>query len=338
MGEDIILKMQYKQLYIKVSLIFIIYFLIVFIMKNSIELTPFFILSFFILFLVLFVIKTQIKDSNKVYKQIDMLYYNLLNERKSHNSFDEVSNSLDLIINDVKNRIIDIEKLSKHRSQFLGNVSHELKTPIFTLQGYIDTLLDGAIDDTEVNKDFMKKIKVQSERIESLLTDLIKISMIESKETKLNKKTILLSDIIDEINNKYTNILKSRGDKLILPDVKDIMINVDKESILSVFDNLITNAINYSDRGDVIISVKYNNDKIIISVIDHGIGIDEKQIERIFERFYRVDSDRSRSSGGTGLGLSIVKHILLAHDSNIEVKSQSSIGSTFSFSLPVLKN
>ena len=110
------------------------------------------------------------------------------------------------------------------------------------------------------------------------------------------------------------------------------------KSILSVFDNLITNAINYSDRGDVIISVKYNNDKIIISVIDHGIGVDEKQIERIFERFYRVDSDRSRSSGGTGLGLSIVKHILLAHDSNIEVKSQSSIGSTFSFSLPVLKN
>ena len=109
MEEDIILKMQYKQLYIKVSLIFIIYFLIVFIMKNSIEFTPFFIISFFMLFLVLFVIKTQTKDSNKIYKQIDMLYYNLLNERKSHNSFDDVSGSLDLIINDVKNRIIDID-------------------------------------------------------------------------------------------------------------------------------------------------------------------------------------------------------------------------------------
>ena len=123
-----------------------------------------------------------------------------------------------------------------------------------------------------------------------------------------------------------------------LPDVESIKINIDKAAMLSVFDNLIANAINYSDSGDIIVSVKHHNDEIVVSIIDHGIGIDSDKIDRIFERFYRVDSDRSRSSGGTGLGLSIVKHILLAHGTSIEVKSKLSIGSTFSFSLPILKN
>tara|TARA_Y100000994_G_scaffold247763_1_gene253826 strand:- start:432 stop:1424 length:993 start_codon:yes stop_codon:yes gene_type:complete len=324
--------------YLNILLISILYFIVIYFFAGIINTNIYYLSTFCFLFFIIIFIYNINSSIVSIYEQIDSFYYNIVNDKKKHTSLPEIIESIDFLIEFLNDRNESIEKLTKYRSQFLGNVSHELKTPIFTMQGYVDTLLDGAINDPGVNKKFIKKIKLQSERIESLLTDLIKISMIESNELKLNKKDILLSDIIKEINLRYSHILIKRGNKLLLPDVGSIKINADKNAMLSVFDNLVANAINYSDSGDIILSVKYHNDEIVISIIDHGIGIDQEQLDRIFERFYRVDSDRSRASGGTGLGLSIVKHILLAHDTNIEVKSELSFGSTFSFSFPILKS
>ena len=330
--------MSNKLNYLKIVLVSIFYFIVIYFFVGVVNTNIYYIATFCFLLIIIVLIYKMQSSIDSLYNQIDSLYYHVIKNKKKHTSLIEVVESIDYLLEFLNNRKNSIEKLTKHRSQFLGNVSHELKTPIFTLQGYIDTLLDGAINDSNINESFVKKIKLQAERIESLLTDLIKISMIESNELKLNKKDVFLSDIIKEIDLRYADILIKRGNKLVLPDVESIKINIDKAAMLSVFDNLIANAINYSDSGDIIVSVKHHNDEIVISIIDHGIGIDSDKIDRIFERFYRVDSDRSRSSGGTGLGLSIVKHILLAHGTSIEVKSELSIGSTFSFSLPILKN
>ena len=161
------------------------------------------------------------------------------------------------------------------------------------------------------------------------------ISMIESEDIKLDIQKIKLSDILTEIYSDFSERLVERGDKLIIPDSTDINVSIDKEKILTVFSNLISNAINYSDSGDVIVTVKKYKNNVNVRVIDHGIGIPEKDFDYIFNRFYRVDKHRSNTSGGTGLGLAIVKHILLAHNIEINIKSTEGVGSEFSFTLPI---
>ena len=170
------------------------------------------------------------------------------------------------------------------------------------------------------------------------MEDLIKISMIESDELKLNIEKVNFKDIIESIKSNFEDVLIKRKDELILPDdINELYVDVDKKNIQIVFNNLVNNAISYSDKGNVIISAKLEKNMLNIKIVDHGIGIDENNISRIFERFYRVDNDRSRSKGGTGLGLAIVKHILLAHNITIGIESKQNFGSTFSFSLPISK-
>ena len=262
----------------------------------------------------------------------------VFNKKKSHSNLSEILNSIELINKDIVEKNINIVDLEKSRSKFLGNVSHEIKTPLFVLQGYIDTLLDGAINDKNVNIDFLQKIKKQSDRLQNLMEDLIKISMIESDELKLNIEKVNFKDIIESIKSNFEDVLIKRKDELILPDdINELYVDVDKKNIQIVFNNLVNNAISYSDKGNVIISAKLEKNMLNIKIVDHGIGIDENNISRIFERFYRVDNDRSRSKGGTGLGLAIVKHILLAHNITIGIESKQNFGSTFSFSLPISK-
>ena len=332
MGWDIFLKVNDKK-YLIIFLVLILQSIILYGFDFNVISIQYFIAIFFTYLLLFQFFKKFLNPINNVYENFDLMYLKIIKNKKTHSNLDDVSNSLNELNEFIENQMHNIENLEKYRSQFLGNVSHELKTPIFTLQGYIDTLMDGAIDDKAVNKTFLSKIKKQSERIENLLTDLIKISMIESNEMKLEINRTELSTILDEVKDKYLPILKNRGDNLLVPDTKSVFVDVDKNNILSVFDNLITNAINYSDNGDIIISVKYNKGNVIISITDHGVGITKEHQKRIFERFYRIDSNRSREYGGTGLGLSIVKHILLSHDSDISIESNQNIGSTFSFKL-----
>tara|TARA_B110000438_G_scaffold259780_1_gene269406 strand:- start:431 stop:1249 length:819 start_codon:yes stop_codon:yes gene_type:complete len=270
--------------------------------------------------------------------EFDKLYLFFFDKEKKHKDFSDIEKSLDLITSDIFNKKNNIENLEKHRSKFLGNVSHEIKTPLFILQGYIDTLINGAVNDPEVNIIFLNKIKNQSLRLNNLMEDLITISMIESDELKLKIERTNFKEIVSFLDSDFSQILINRGDKLVFPDKIDhLFVDVDKENILIVFRNIINNAISYSDKGNVIISAKIEKNKLNIRIIDLGIGIDEYNIKRIFERFYRVDNDRSRKKGGTGLGLAIVKHILLAHKMTFNIESKLGTGSTFNFRLPISK-
>ena len=162
--------------------------------------------------------------------------------------------------------------------------------------------------------------------------------MLESEESQLKLEKINLMDIITNVKDTFKQVLQSRKSNLIVPDEKAVYILADKKNMEIVFNNLINNAINYSDSGDIIISLKYIKKNIVIRIIDQGIGISKDNVQQIFERFYRVDSDRSRETGGTGLGLAIVKHILLAHNIEIKVDSKVNMGTEFIFEIPVLKN
>ena len=224
-------------------------------------------------------------------------------------------------------------QISLSRSQFFANATHEFKTPIFSIKGYIETLQDGAITDNKVNKTFLDKMYKQAERLESLFNNLIEISKIESNEISIDKKPIKLNDIMIWIEDHYKDQANKKGLTLSIPNTNSLMINGDLERLKICFGNLIQNAINYSEKGGISILIKNISNHINIKIIDNGIGIPIEYQDRIFERFFRVDDSRSRSSGGSGLGLAIVKHILEAHDSSISIDSTPEQGTIIEFTL-----
>ncbi|MEJ5350355.1 MAG: ATP-binding protein [Melioribacteraceae bacterium] len=231
-----------------------------------------------------------------------------------------------------RNDINHLKKLERIRTEFLGNVSHELRTPIFAIQGYIETLLDGAIDDKKVNRTFLQKANQHVINLNNLLNDLIDISMIESKQMKMSLRYFKAAPFLENIVSEMKQHAEKKNLELILHPVnQNLEIFGDKERLKQVMNNLITNAIKYTETGKIEVGVDEYEREVRIFVRDTGIGIDEKDLNRIFERFYRVDKNRSRDMGGTGLGLAIVKHIVEAHNSKVEVKSELGKGSEFSF-------
>ena len=233
-----------------------------------------------------------------------------------------------------KSDIEYLERLQKMRSQFLANVSHELRTPIFAIQGYIETLLNGALNDPKVNKHFLEKAEHHTVNLSNLLNDLIDISMIESGEMRMSYRYFDISDFIKNIVNEFSLIAEEKNIQIIFnPPNTGLQVFGDKERLRQVFVNLIQNAIKYTDEGNVEILLEEEKKSVNINVIDTGIGIPQEDIDRIFERFYRVDKARSKAVGGTGLGLAIVKHIIDAHSSKIIVESVFGKGSRFSFKL-----
>ncbi|MEG8945737.1 sensor histidine kinase [Rosettibacter firmus] len=237
----------------------------------------------------------------------------------------------------IENDISHLKKLEKIRTEFLGNVSHELRTPIFAIQGYIETLLNGAIDDKKVNRTFLEKANQHVNNLNNLLNDLIDISMIESKQMRMSLRFFKIAPFLENIVYEFKPYAEKKNLELVLlPFNNNIEVYGDKERLKQVMNNLITNAIKYTETGKVEIGVVEFNKSVKIFVKDTGIGIPEKDLDRIFERFYRVDKNRSREMGGTGLGLAIVKHIIEAHNSKVEVKSQPGKGSEFSFVLKKL--
>lgn len=233
-----------------------------------------------------------------------------------------------------KNDIEYMRKLQRVRSEFIANVSHELRTPIFAIQGYIETLLNGAINDSNVNKSFLEKAAHHTNNLSNLLNDLINISMIESGEMQMSFRYFDLGPYILSVVEEMKYLADEKNINLVCNPIRDgLQVFGDKERLKQVLINLIQNAIKYTEKGGVEISVEEDKKFVTIKVKDTGIGIPEDQLTRIFERFYRVDKARSRAVGGTGLGLSIVKHIIEAHNSKVEVKSTVGIGSEFSFKL-----
>ena len=232
--------------------------------------------------------------------------------------------------------IQQLKQMEKYRKEFLGNVSHELKTPIFNIQGYILTLLDGGIDDKEINMLYLNRTEKSIDRMISIIEDLESISKLEAGELEINPEEFNLFQLIEDVfdlqeiratnKNIELNINKS-GEK-------QLMVLGDKQRLFQVFSNLVVNSINYGRQGGRTTINYYDMDnRYLIEIKDNGIGIKESDLPRIFERFYRADKSRSREQGGTGLGLAIVKHLIEAHNQTINVTSTYGSGTSFTITL-----
>ncbi|MBN1250836.1 MAG: ATP-binding protein [Bacteroidales bacterium] len=224
----------------------------------------------------------------------------------------------------------------KYRKEFLGNVSHELKTPLFNIQGYILTLLDGGIHDKKINIKYLERTEKNINRLISVVEDLETISKLESGEIQLNIETFDIIKLILEVFEMQEIRANKKNIKLNFYEKykKPVFVKADKKGIFDVISNLVINSIIYGkENGKTIIKIEEKNKTVLIQIEDDGIGISENNLQRIFERFYRVDTSRSKIQGGTGLGLSIVKHMLEVHKQKITVKSKFGEGSSFSFSL-----
>ncbi|MGA2774451.1 MAG: ATP-binding protein [Candidatus Omnitrophota bacterium] len=232
--------------------------------------------------------------------------------------------------------ITGIRRLETMRRDFVANVSHELKTPLTSIKGFVETLLEGALEDKENNRNFLKIIQEHANRLDNLVNDLLSLSHLESKGIAIVKNEFNLSNQVKEVVAGFKSQLKSKGIEIINHLPKELIINGDKDRVEQVLVNLIDNAIKFNkDKGSIKI---YNQDcsgNIKVIIEDCGLGIPQKDIPRIFERFYRVDKARSRELGGTGLGLSIVKHIVELHGGTVGVESTEGLGSKFWFILPI---
>ncbi|MGQ7869747.1 sensor histidine kinase [Sunxiuqinia sp. sy24] len=235
--------------------------------------------------------------------------------------------------------ITRLKDLERYRKDFVGNVSHELKTPIFNIQGYILTLLEGGIDDPKVNKLYLKRTEKSIDRMISIVEDLESITKLESGELKLKLEVFDLVRLTDDVLEMEQMMASERKIQLLFnrPE-RPVKVLADKKRITEVITNLVVNGIKYGRRkGFVKISFYDLKHSLMVEVADNGLGIDNKHLSRIFERFYRADKSRSREQGGTGLGLSIVKHIIEAHEQTINVKSAVDEGTTFTFTLEKAK-
>lgn len=282
-----------------------------------------------------------------IYEKIRIIYKNIHNFKvnKDHFSpksysdnelFEQVNKEVLKWAVDKKSEIETLKKLEVFRREFLGNVSHELKTPITSIQGYILTLLDGGLEDAEINKKYLVRTEQNIKRMIEIVDDLEAISKLETGELKLHLVkfdiVVLTKEILEILEFKAS---EAKVEILFAEQYEPIMVIGDRESIQKVLTNLIENSIKYcrSESGKTKISFLDMDENILIEITDNGIGIDKEYIPRLFERFFRVDKARSRDKGGSGLGLAIVKHIIEAHHQTINVRSTIGIGSTFAFTL-----
>lgn len=258
---------------------------------------------------------------------------NLLEEPDSLISLeDKVDHLIESRVKELKH----FENLDSYRKEYLGNVSHELKTPVFNIQGYIDTLLNGGLEDETINMDYLKRAERSIDRLIHIIDDLETITQLESGELHLDLDTFDIASLCKDLYGALELIAAKRNIKLELAKKYDkpIYVYADKFRIRQVLVNLITNSIKYgNDNGTTTVSLSYLDNDVIIEVKDNGMGIEKRHLPRVFERFYRIDKGRSREQGGTGLGLAIVKHIIDAHQKSIKVESEIQKGTTFTFSL-----
>lgn len=280
------------------------------------------------------------REINRIYKMLEKLRKKELSGIKTEKS--GALNPLKKINEEIysfallkQKEIDELRKLEAFRREFIADVSHELKTPIFAAQGFVHTLLDGAVNDKQVRSRFLKKAAKSLDGLDVLVQDLLTLSQIESGDIKMKFEPVdlhkLCAEVIDQLEEKATK--KNIRLKLLDPHHK-LIVQADWQRITQVVSNLVSNALNYTDEGgDVSVSFDVTRKNITTIVKDTGEGIPAQHLSRIFERFYRVDKSRSREKGGTGLGLAIVKHILEGHSSRAEVESTPGKGSTFSFRL-----
>ena len=298
-----------------------------------------FFISFATSFLLLFFVNII------VFKRVEQLLFTVKNFRSQSdkkNTPTETNNDIDNLdieilawADDRKNEIERLKKLEVYRKEFLGNVSHELKTPIFNIQGYVLTLLDGGLEDASINRNYLMRAEKSVDRMITIIDDLEAISQLETGELQIEPERFdiiaLAKDVVDAQELKAT----AKGIILTLPeDLKPIFVLADRFRIRQVFVNLIVNSVKYGkEYGETQIRFYDTGDNVTVEIADNGIGISKEHLPRLFERFYRVDKSRSRDQGGTGLGLAIVKHIIEAHNQTIRVISTEDVGTVFTFTL-----
>ncbi|WP_224491305.1 sensor histidine kinase [Robertkochia flava] len=300
------------------------------------------------LFLICFFI-IQIRVEHFIYKRVKRIYDDVSLLEKEDFRDQPVTTDMQTLTREIErfanNKKIEIEALKireTYRKEFLGNVSHELKTPLFTVQGYIETLLDGALDDKAVRKKYLQRAAKGVERLIYIVRDLDMITKLETGDLHLEKEAF---DIVELVQNVFDMMEMKAAKKNInltfdMKYTKPVMVYADRERIQQVITNLVVNSIKYGkEDGTTEVSIEdLIKNKVIIRVTDNGEGIQQQNIPRLFERFYRVDKSGNRKEGGSGLGLSIVKHIIEAHKERIYVESVFGVGSEFSFTLERAKD
>jgi len=255
---------------------------------------------------------------------------------KSKDELGELAESLNTMADELQQKMENLRRLDRIRTDFVANVSHELKTPLTLIKGYIETLEDRAMDDKKTATKFISIIKEHADRLGHIVDDLLSLSELELSDDSVHKTEFDLKEIIDEVSLGFGHALSEKKQKLtVSSEGGDFRIKADRDKIEQVFVNLIDNAIKYTKESGLIELLLIEHDRaVIVNVHDSGIGIPKEHRERVFERFYRVDKARSREVGGTGLGLSIVKHIVLAHNGKITIESEIYKGTEISVTLP----
>jgi len=296
----------------------------------------------FIIFVLSFLV-IQLRVRKLFFERVRQIYQDLEFESDSLIQTSVIDSDMNSFAKDleeyVKLKRSEIESLKKedlYRKEFVGNVAHELKTPLFAIEGYISNLLDGAMDDKELLKKYLKRAEKSVDRLTYIIKDLDLITQLESSTLKLQITSFDIVKLTEEIIEDLEISASKKNIKIIFNKMyeNEILVDADRNRIEQVLTNLITNSINYgSEKGTTEISFESDQENIMIKVNDNGEGISEENMPRLFQRFFRVDISRSRSQGGSGLGLAIVKHIIDAHNENIYVQSTVGIGSEFSFSL-----
>jgi two-component system phosphate regulon sensor histidine kinase PhoR len=286
-----------------------------------------------------------------IYRKIKLIYKTIREEKLStqdkvniidmnRNIMEEVDREVAEWADNQRQEINKYKAWAEYRRQFLGDISHELKTPIFNIQGYLHTLLDGGLKDEEINVPYLQKAANNVERLNTIVEDLESIARLESEELILEMRVFDIKKLAEEVFEDYEIKATARNIKLEFKEgaAQGYKVRADRESIRQVLANLVSNSIKYGKPNGRTKVGFYDMDKyILIEVADNGIGIGKEHLKHIFDRFYRVDKHRSRDQGGSGLGLAIVKHIIEAHQQTIHPRSTPNIGSTFGFTLEKAK-
>ena len=324
-----------QSLYISIGSYFVINYSDLYISFKSV-------LVAFIIFVLSFLI-IQVRLRKLFFERVRQIYKDLEFESDSLIQTSVIDSDMNSFAKDleefVKLKRSEIESLKKedlYRKEFVGNVAHELKTPLFSIEGYISNLLDGAMDDKELLKKYLKRAEKSVDRLTYIIKDLDLITQLESLTLKLQITSFDIVKLTEEIIEDLEISASKKNIKIIFNKIYDneILVDADRNRIEQVLTNLITNSINYgAEKGTTEISFESDEENIMVKVNDNGEGISEENMPRLFQRFFRVDISRSRRQGGSGLGLAIVKHIIDAHNENIYVQSTVGIGSEFSFSL-----
>lgn len=272
--------------------------------------------------------------------RLNNLYKNLQNPplikgQRLNDLIEEAEEQVNSVSNHRTKEILQLKSQDSFRKEFIGNLAHELKTPVFAIQGYLDTLIDGAMDDEEIAMNFLQRASKASDRMIQLLEDLDAITRLENPELTIDKRPFDLVEVIKECFESLEFLAKEKKIQLNLKrEYSNIFVLGDRNKIGQVITNLVKNSILYgNENGTTVIILESINELILVEIKDNGIGIDPKHWPRLFERFYRVEKSRNRHEGGTGLGLSIVKHILELHGQGITMRSTVGVGTKFTFGL-----